>query len=34
VINQVGDMGLLTQIAERARAIHDVERIDVGVDRG
>jgi hypothetical protein len=30
VTNQVGDMGLLTQTAEPARAILDVERIDRG----
>jgi hypothetical protein len=34
VTNQVGDMGLLTQTAELARVILDVERIDVGADRG
>ena len=34
VTNQVVDMGLLTQIAEPARAILDVETIDVVADRG
>ena len=34
VTNQVVDMGLLTQTAEPARAILDVERIDVVADRG
>ena len=32
--NQVGDMGLLTQTADPARVILDIERIDVGADRG
>src|ERR1035437_3049613 len=34
VTNQVVDMGLLTQTAEPARAILDVETIDVVADRG
>ena len=34
VTNQVVDMGLLTQTAEPARAILDVENIDVVADRG
>ena len=34
VTNQVVDMGLLTQTAEPARAILDVEQIDVVADRG
>jgi transposase len=34
VTNQVVDMGLLTQTAEPARAILDVEHIDVVADRG
>jgi hypothetical protein len=34
VTNQVVDMGLLTQIAEPARQILDVETIDVVADRG
>jgi transposase len=34
VTNQVVDMGLLQQTAEPARAILDVERIDVVADRG
>jgi Transposase DDE domain len=34
VTNQVVDMGLLTQTAERAREILDVETIDVVADRG
>ena len=34
VTNQVLDLGLLTQTAEPARAILDVERIDVVADRG
>jgi transposase len=34
VTNQVVDMGLLTQTAEPARALLDVERIDVVADRG
>src|ERR1039458_9571603 len=34
VTNQVVDMGLLTQTAEAARAILDVENIDVVADRG
>jgi transposase len=34
VTNQVVDMGLLRQTAEPARAILDVERIDVVADRG
>jgi hypothetical protein len=33
VTNQVVDMGLLTQTAEPARAILDVETIDVVADR-
>jgi hypothetical protein len=34
VTNQVVDMGLLTQTAEPARAILDVDKIDVVADRG
>ena len=34
VTNQVVDMGLLTETAEPARAILDVETIDVVADRG
>ena len=34
VTNQVVDMGLLTQTAEPAREILDVETIDVVADRG
>jgi hypothetical protein len=34
VTNQVVDMGLLTQSAEPARAILDVDKIDVVADRG
>jgi hypothetical protein len=34
VTNQVVDMGLLTQTAEPARAILEVETIDVVADRG
>ena len=34
VTNQVVDMGLLTQTAEPARALLDVEQIDVVADRG
>jgi hypothetical protein len=34
VTNQVIDMGLLMQTAEPARAILDVETIDVVADRG
>jgi len=34
VTNQVVDMGLLTETAEPARAILDVEHIDVVADRG
>jgi Transposase DDE domain len=34
VTNQVVDLGLLTQTAEPARAILDVETIDVVADRG
>jgi transposase len=34
VTNQVVDLGLLTQTAEPARAILDVETIDVAADRG
>jgi hypothetical protein len=34
VTNQVIDMGLLMQTAEPARAILDVETIDVVTDRG
>jgi transposase len=34
VTNQVVDMGLLTQTAEPAKAVLDVERIDVVADRG
>jgi hypothetical protein len=34
VTNQIVDMGLLTQAAEPARAILDVENIDVVADRG
>jgi hypothetical protein len=34
VTNQVVDMGLLTQTAEPARAILDIETIDIVNDRG